>query len=69
MSAIELKFLLWFIGILLALLAFVGIKVVEALLKMSDSVNEIKQVIVKIDTKHDGLEKRVQRIENQLEEA
>lgn len=57
------QLLLCLIPMLLAILGFIGALMVKQLMKLSDSVNEIKITISKIGTKHDDLEKRVDKLE------
>lgn len=66
MSPTEIKFLLWFVSALLAILAFVGALGVNALVKMSRDINEIKSAVMVQSTKHDGLEKRVEHLEDKF---
>jgi hypothetical protein len=63
MTALEFKFLVWAIGILLGILAFVGALAVQQLMKMSSDINDIKTTLQVVSTKHEDLEKRVDRIE------
>lgn len=65
MTSLELKFLLGCLVILLALLAYIGRMAVDALREISKDLNELKIEVVKISTKHDGLEKRVEHLENE----
>jgi hypothetical protein len=57
------KILLWALPLLLGMLGFIGALMVRQLMKLSDSVNEIKITIAKIAAKHDDLEKRVDKLE------
>ncbi len=66
MTPNETQFTLWAVGILLAILAFVGVLAVNQLMKMASDLGEIKVIIGKIDTKHEELEKRVNRIEEKI---
>lgn len=63
MTPLEFKFLIWAIGTLLAILAFVGALSVKQLMKMSQDINDIKTTIQVVSTKHEDLEKRVDRVE------
>ena len=63
MTPIEVNFLLWGCGILLSIIAFVGVLSVKSLMQMATDIGEIKVTIATIDTKHDELEKRVHRLE------
>ena len=56
--------LLYLLPILLGILGFIGALVVRQLMKLSDSVNEIRVTISAIAAKHDSLEKRVDKLEN-----
>lgn len=66
MTPFEFKFLVWAIGVLLAILAFVGGLAVKQLMKMADDINSIKQTLSIVSQKHDDLEHRVERIEDKL---
>jgi hypothetical protein len=63
MTPLEFKFLVWAIGVLLGILAFVGALAVQQLMKMSSDINEIKTTLQVVSTKHEDLEKRVERVE------
>lgn len=54
------------ITILLAILGFVGALSVKQLMSIAKSVNEIKIEIRGLSTKHDGLEKRVEHLEDKM---
>lgn len=60
------RILLYLIPILLGMLAFIGALMVKQLMKLSDSVGEIKVTISAIAAKHDNLEKRVDKLENNI---
>lgn len=60
------RLLLYLIPILLSVLGFIGALMVKQLMKLSDSVNEIKVTISSIAAKHDDLEKRVDKCEEKL---
>ena len=66
MTPMEVNFLLWAIGILLSILAFVGIIAVNTLIKMGTDINEIKNKLIEVVTKHDDLKERVDRIEEKI---
>ena len=55
------------ISILLSVIGFFCALAAGALLRMARDINEIKVTVMRVDTKHDGLEKRVDRLEKQLE--
>lgn len=57
------------ISVLLSVIGFFCAIAATALIRMSRDLNDIKGMVIKIDTKHDGLEKRVERIEKHLEPA
>jgi hypothetical protein len=59
----ERKFLLWFIGVLLSILAFIGAIGVNTLIKMNQSINEIKTSIATGEVKRDALQYRVEILE------
>ena len=63
MSPTEQSFVLWSLLSLLGVLAFVGALGVNALIKMARDINEIKVMVMHVDTKHDELEKRVKNLE------
>jgi cell division protein FtsB len=66
MTPLELKFLLGSLVILLSLLAYIGRMAVDSLRSISKDINEMKIEVVKIATKHDNLEKRVDKLEEHL---
>ena len=66
MTPMEVNFLLWAIGILLGILAFVGVIAVNTLIKMGKDINEIKIKLIEVVTKHDDLKDRVDRIEEKV---
>lgn len=53
-----------FIKILLSMIGFIGVLGVNALMSIAKSVNDIKVNIKEISTKHDALEKRVEKLED-----
>ena len=55
--------LLWATPILLAILGFIGALAVKQLVKLADSVNEIKINIREVAIKHDDLKERVEKLE------
>jgi hypothetical protein len=67
LSPMEQTFLLWAIAFLLAIIAFIGAIFVHAFLKLASDVNEIKGNVKVATSKHDGLEKRVERLELKFE--
>ncbi len=54
------------ISILLSVIGFVGIVATNALLRMARDINEIKVTVMHVNTKHDGLEKRVELLEEKV---
>jgi Na+-transporting NADH:ubiquinone oxidoreductase subunit NqrD len=52
--------------ILLAVLGFIGALAVNALIKMAKDLTEIKIAVKEVATKHDEVEKRVERLEEIL---
>jgi hypothetical protein len=58
------KLLLWAVPLLLAVLGFIGALAVNSLVKLADSVNQIKVTIEGMAKSHEGLEKRVQILED-----
>ena len=61
------EILIFGIPILLSILAFIGALAVNALIKMGKDLTAIKVTIERISTKHDGLEKRVDVVEKNVE--
>ncbi len=55
------------ISVLLSVIGFFCAIAAAALIRMSRDLNDIKVMVIKIDTKHDSLEKRVDKIEKHLE--
>lgn len=70
MNPLELKFLLWALGTLVTMLigvfAYFGKKADKHLESIAESVNELKIEVAKVITKHEGLEKRMDRIEKKV---
>jgi hypothetical protein len=70
MTAIEIKFLIWGSGTLLAVLGFLSVFLLNRLTKTLDrlqkDVGEIKIALQVHGTKHDELEKRVDKIETAI---
>jgi hypothetical protein len=64
----ELLYKLMIIGfpILSGLLSIIGVFIAKALLNLVKNVNEINIAMKSLIAKHDGLEKRVDKIENKL---
>lgn len=62
----ESQFLVWAVLALLAVLAFIGALVANAIIKMGNDINEIKIAVNTVATKHDEIEKRVIRLEDKL---
>lgn len=67
MSTVEIKFLIWSCLTLLAIIGFVGIIFVNSFLKMAKDIAEIKTIIAVQSTKHEDLEKRVEKIESTIQ--
>lgn len=63
MKELERRFLLWFIGILLTVLSFIGGRGVNTLIKMNEAINDIKTTIATQSVKHDALQYRVEVLE------
>ena len=63
MTQLEVKFILYMLSALLAVLAFIGSLAVNALIKMSNDIHEIKTTIATSEVKHDNLERRVSKLE------
>jgi len=66
LTANETTFLLWAVGAFIAVFAFIGALAVNALLKMSTDLTEIKIAVREVAAKHEDTEKRVTRIENHV---
>lgn len=60
------KTIIWCLGTLIAIIGVIGSLGVKALFNMSNDIGEIKVTIKEIDTKHKGLEDRVDKIENKI---
>lgn len=58
--------LLWATPSLLVILGFIGALAVQQLVKLSDSVSQIQITIGKIDTAHDNLKERVEKLEEKI---
>lgn len=63
MRELERRFLLWFIGILLSVLSFIGALGVSTLIKMNEAINSIKTTIATQAVKHESLQYRVEILE------
>jgi hypothetical protein len=59
----ESQFLVWAVLALLAVLAFIGALVANAIIKMGSDISEIKVAVNTVAVKHDETEKRVARLE------
>jgi len=62
----ETTFVLWAVGAFIAIFAFVSVLAVNALVKMSNDLTDIKIAVREVATKHEDTEKRVTRIENHV---
>lgn len=62
----ESQFLVWAVLALLAVLAFIGALVANAIIKMGNDISEIKIAVNTVAVKHDATEKRVEKIEAYL---
>ena len=60
----QFDILLWLVSGLIAILSFIGALGVNALMKMSKDLNEIKTMVMVQDVKHDSLERRVEQLED-----
>lgn len=63
MDATIYKLVLWTLPILLGILSFIGSLAVKSLMRLAHNVNEINEKLAVLITKHDSLEKRVDKIE------
>ena len=59
----QFDILLWLVSGLIAILYFIGAFGVNALMKMSRDLNDIKTMVMVQDVKHDSLERRVEQLE------
>jgi hypothetical protein len=59
----QFDILLWLVSGLIAILSFIGALGVNALMKMSRDLNDIKTMVMVQDVKHDSLERRVEQLE------
>lgn len=60
----ETRFLIWAILALIGVFGFIGALGVNALIKMGKDLTEIKIAVKEVATKHDEIEKRVNRLES-----
>lgn len=60
------RLLLWAVPVLLSIIGFIGALMVSQLMKLSKSVNDIKVIIASLDSKHDDLKERVNKLENKV---
>ncbi len=60
----QFDILLWLVSGLIAVLSFIGALGVNALMKMSKDLKEIKTMVMVQDVKHDSLERRVEQLEH-----
>jgi hypothetical protein len=60
----QFDILLWLVSGLIAILSFIGALGVNALMKMSKDLNDIKTMVMVQDVKHDSLERRVELLED-----
>jgi hypothetical protein len=56
----ETTFLVW---ALLACLSIIGSFIAWALIRIANDLGEIKRAIMRVETRHEGLEKRVELLE------
>ena len=66
MTTAEIQFLIWSCVSLLGVIAFIGVLFINAFLKMAKDINEIKTIIAVVKTKHEALETRVDKLEEQI---
>ena len=62
----ESQFLVWAVLALLAVLAFIGALVANAIIKMGNDISEIKIAVNTVAVKHDATEKRVDKLEEYI---
>ena len=60
----QFDILLWLVSGLIAILSFIGALGVNALMKMSKDLNDIKTMVMVQNVKHDNLERRVELLED-----
>lgn len=63
LTANETSFLIWAVLGLIGVLGFIGALGVNALIKMGKDLNDIKISLKEVATKHDELDRRVNRLE------
>ncbi len=61
--AIERKFLMWFVGILLSILAFIGAIGVKSIMEMNRAIQRIEIRLATESEKHKTTEYRVELLE------
>jgi hypothetical protein len=66
LSVNEVRALLWVIGILLGILGFVGVVFVNYFIKLVNDVGSIKTNLEVHGAKHEALEERVSRLEDNI---
>lgn len=59
----ETTFLLWSAGAMLSVIAVGCTMIAKSMFGIAKDINEIKQTVVRLETRHDGLEKRVELLE------
>ena len=60
----QFDILLWLVTGFIAILSFIGALGVNALIKMSKDLNEIKTMVMVQNVKHNNLERRVEILED-----
>lgn len=60
------QILLWALPLLLAVLGFIGALMVNQLIKLANTVNDIKVIIKGIDAKHDNLRDNHEHLESRV---
>lgn len=63
-TPVEQSFVIWAVGALLSIIAFIGVLGVKALINIAKDINEMKVTVMKIDTNHSNLERRVSNLED-----
>jgi hypothetical protein len=66
MNEIETNFVFWFIGILLAVIAFVGALGVNALIKIAASVNKMEKDLSVLTNDHSNLKEEVREVKHRV---
>ena len=66
MSDIEIRFVFWFIGALIAVIAFVGALGVNALMRIANSVNSMEADLKVLTNDHTNLKEEVKEVRRRV---